>query len=163
MPDLPLPGRRITKSAALYWRLWHQYANRKGLKGSDAEARHAFHRFALGYDRSHSTMAPREFDIIYAALRAGIRGEPFDRDAYLSAATSGARRRKVHAILKLAPWAYVQEIAKDRWQANDWTNLPVASLEQLRLTVIERARAHRRTHGPKATFHPYQIDDNNPF
>ena len=159
---------KLTPQEAKYWKLWRIYCKKYGKKSGDSQTRHEFHSEALGYEKSHKDFSNFEYDIVYSALLCSINERKFDREEYLDAAQNGARTRKVFSISQLAPEAYIIHVAKQKFKLfNDWRNLPIKELEQLRLTILNRDRAHKKKIGIKTTLfdaiQPITTNESDPF
>ena len=137
-------SRRLPPEEARYWRLWRIYCLKFKYNHSDSQVRHYCHERALGYDKSHKHFSHKEYDLVYAFLIDRINGLDPEPEHRSTAEEAGERRRKIYRILEDAPWAYVQHVAKGKFACNDWRNLPLPKLEQLRITIIERSRAKAR-------------------
>lgn len=102
------------------------------------ELRHGCHRVALGGDKSAKALTNAEADRVVALFN--LIASPEDLDAMLAweHPEAGAVKRLAWAIEHLAPAAYVEAVASDKFGTRAWRSLPEASLRQLALTLRNR-------------------------
>jgi hypothetical protein len=130
------------KQNSLYWREWGAVVRHCKASGLTAPDRHALHAAALGANRSHLAFTNEDFDKVLAEFRAHSR--PADVSAQLRQLAMPRVRLK-YAVNALAPGAeYWGKIARDRFGTDDLDALSIEQLTQLRNTLADRRRAHRR-------------------
>ena len=149
----PAKKRPLRPVEARYWRFWERYAAFKGVPRGSRPARMGLHTHALGHPRSLTAFEDHDFDMVFAAIVFALNGWPFDAVAWAQKATEGSRRRKVYRCLLEAPAVYLAKLSEGKFGTREWHELGLPELEQLRITVIERARQHRRRHGNKASLY----------
>jgi hypothetical protein len=128
-----------------FWRLWLAVCRREGIEPTD-EKRHVLYWQALGYEKRQKDFGPKEWDLVFRVLKLRLAGlNPEGPERLPGIAEAGERARKVYAIEQILPEAYILAVARDKFGClADWRNLPLEKLDQLRITLIERARAKKR-------------------
>jgi hypothetical protein len=126
---------------ALYQAVWNAAAALALQTAGSAtanELRHACHRVALGADKSAKALTNAEADRVVALFN--LLAAPDDIDAMLAweHPEAGAVKRLTWAVEHLAPAAYVEALASDKFGTRAWRTLPEASLRQLALTLRNR-------------------------
>lgn len=96
------------------------------------DLRHGCHIAALGRDCSMKELDNASFDRLLNVFRLVIDGEDLDAAERLVNPELGRRERLVHAIARMAPDAFVREIAGDRFGTRLWEDLDVEQLLSFR-------------------------------
>lgn len=125
------------KQTFLYWKTWASVCEAQGWERSDNERRYALHDHCR-CPQSMKAFTNRDFSRFLAG------SAPFrdvvdirDRD----------RENALHTISKdaaqagFAP-AYLRAIARDLYDTDDYTRLPIEQLEGFRNIIHNRARSH---------------------
>jgi hypothetical protein len=126
---------------SLYQAVWtaaEALARQPGGSVTANDLRHACHHIALGADKSAKTLTNAEADRVVALFNLLAAPEDFDAMMAWQNPEAGAVKRLTWAIEHLAPAAYVEAVASDKFGTRAWQTLPEASLRQLALTLRNR-------------------------
>jgi len=118
-----------------------------------SESRHQLTEWILGYSKSSSQFAAKEYCLIIDQMQDWIRGDiqPHELTKYDQRNRSYNEHHKqlIYAIEHLgAPNAYIQAIANDRHSKRPWRDLGAVALSKLRMTITARVAAARKKGQP---------------
>ena len=136
-----LPSHGAPGVDVLYQEAWF-YAETLALKAGRSvvadELRHGCHYVALGADKSAKALTNAEADCVVALFN--LLAAPDDLGAMLAWQNpeAGAVKRLAWSIEHLAPAAYVEALASDKFGTRAWRTLSEASLRPLALTLRNR-------------------------
>jgi hypothetical protein len=119
-----------------FFREWSAIVRANGWSHDDSETRrHALLQRA-GFASLTIVDKLSGFDRVLAEIKA--LSQPADLDAQLRQSNM-PRTRLIYSCRQKADAPYIAALARDRFHTDDWTSLPVESLEQLRNTLADRA------------------------
>lgn len=130
------------KQKWFYFKLWRQACQAQGWKQSDTDKRHEITLEVLGYHKSSKFFTNQEFDRVKRHLQ--FLAKPNDLDAAIAADNPQDEERK-RLLWKIQSLnfnsKYISEILFDRWGIRELERLNLDQLNELKLTLIQRARA----------------------
>lgn len=112
--------------------------------------RHACHLLALGQDKSAKTLTNPELDRVLALFR--LLANPDDLTAHLTwnqgsgtgaspDASSSTRQRILWWLRNKCVESYIVELSRERFGTKNWEALPFDQLQQLHMTLKNRAKS----------------------
>lgn len=132
------------KQTVLYWRTWAAICEAQGWERSDSEQRYEVHKHCR-CPQSMRAFTNRDFSKFLSAsapLRDAIDIRDRDRENALHTIGRDAARAGLDT-------AYLRRICADIYGTIDFERLPMPSLENLRNTIHNRARAKREIVTPE--------------
>ena len=124
-----------------FFREWSAIVSAAGWPHDRAEVERHSLLARAGFDSLTRVDKLTGFDSVLAEIKA-IR-QPSSLDAQLRQENM-PRTRLLYSCRQKADEPYIIALARDRFHADDWTTLPLESLEQLRNTLADRAVAQHR-------------------
>jgi hypothetical protein len=136
--------RKLSEHHAAVWKCAEALAraNQRGVTADDL--RHGCHMYAIGRDRPHLELKPAvECSRVFTLFKLLI--EPEDLDAVMDWQNPerDERRRLVVGIQRMAPFAYIDAICRDKFRnytSPFFEDLDLDQLRHLRVTLASRAR-----------------------
>ncbi len=128
------------KQRKWYWREWAAVKRACEDAYHEVPDRHELHVAALGFDKSSSDFNNDDLDDVIAEFKS--YSEPANLNEQLRL-QNGRKIRRIHRIKNLAPVAYWQSIAKDKFGHSRLDDLDLDQLTQLRNTLCARNASFR--------------------
>jgi hypothetical protein len=119
-----------------FFREWSAIVSAAGWPHDRAEVERHSLLARAGFDSLTRVDKLTGFDNVLAEIKAII--QPSSLDAQLRQVNM-PRTRLIYACRQKADPPYIAALARDRFHTDDWTSLPIESMEQLRNTLAARA------------------------
>ena len=124
-----------------FWRDWSACTRLHDWSKPESETQRKAMLARAGFSSLTQVDKLAGFDHVLAEVKA--LSQPSDLDAQLRQENM-PRTRLLYSCRQKADEPYIIALARDRFHADDWTTLPLESLEQLRNTLADRAVAQHR-------------------
>jgi hypothetical protein len=127
-----------------YWFLWGKACEARGWEKGNEGLRHAMHIQALGCNMSHKDMDNREVDRVFKTLELLADPDNLDAVLFFENPDREEKKRLLWRIDRTASKRYIQSISADKFGTIHYEDLDRTQLEQLRNTLTNRMRAHKK-------------------